>query len=36
MMRTAKPLVAAIAATLTLWSAGATLADDTEIFQATP
>jgi type IV pilus assembly protein PilY1 len=36
MMRTAKPLIAAIAATLTLWSGGATLADDTEIFQATP
>lgn len=35
-MRTAKPLVAAIAATLTLWCAGAPLADDTEIFEATP
>ena len=36
MMRTAKPLVAAIAATLTLWCAGTPLADDTEIFEASP
>jgi type IV pilus assembly protein PilY1 len=36
MMRTAKPLIVAFAATLTLWSGGAAHADDTEIFQATP
>jgi type IV pilus assembly protein PilY1 len=36
MMRTAKPLIAAIAATLTFWSANAPLADDTEIFESTP
>jgi type IV pilus assembly protein PilY1 len=36
MMRTAKPLAAAVAATLTFWCAGAPLADDTEIFTSTP
>ena len=35
-MRTAKSLIAAIATTLTFWSGGAALADDTEIFQSTP
>jgi type IV pilus assembly protein PilY1 len=36
MMRTAKPLIAAIAATLTFWCGGTPLADDTEIFESTP
>lgn len=36
MTRTTKPLVAAIAATLTFWCAGAPLADDTEIFVSEP
>jgi type IV pilus assembly protein PilY1 len=36
MTRTAKPLIAAMVASLTLWCAGAPLADDTEIFEATP
>jgi type IV pilus assembly protein PilY1 len=35
-MRTAKPLIAAMAVALTLWSGGTPLADDTEIFQSTP
>src|SRR6185295_7489127 len=35
-MRNAKPLIAAIAVTLTLWSGGMPLADDTEIFESTP
>lgn len=35
-MRTAKPLIAAITATLMLWSGGTPLADDTEIFESTP
>jgi type IV pilus assembly protein PilY1 len=35
-MRTAKPLIAAMALTLTFWSGGMTLADDTEIFESTP
>lgn len=35
-MRMTKPLVAAMAATLTLWCAGAPLADDTEIFESAP
>lgn len=36
MIRTSKPLIAAVAATLTFWCAAAPLADDTEIFESSP